>query len=415
MANPNRAVAPILFVHYGDEWIRGSERCLLDLVEHLDRTRYRPIVWCNAATLADAARAVGAEVHHAPTAARDARYPLSRAMVRVALALVRRHGIRLIHANDTSPLPALVFAARRRRIPLLTHVHLIQSVADRRWALLHQVDLAVGVSRASVEGLLADGMPSDRVTVIYNGIDSYRLGQGSAAGLRAQLGIPADSLVASVVASLITRKGIGTVIQALATLRSQRRDVHLIVCGDGPEEDALRAAAQELGVASAVHFLGARSDVGAVLRDASDVLVSAARLEAFPLNLLEAGMCGLPVVVSDIAPHYEAVRDGKTGFIVPTDDSAAFARAVARLADDPARRRAMGEAARAHVRAHFDFKRWLGRFDETYTALLARSPRELGWVRGSTWPPVYTAWVRESIRRRLAGHSADRIAAPAPV
>ena len=396
----------ILFVHFGQEWIRGSERCLLDIVAHLDRTRYEPIVWCNAATLAAAARELGVTVYCAPTSAGGDRVPplVGRVAWR-ALRLVRRHRVRLIHANDTTPFPSLIGAARLHRIPLLAHIHLIPTEPERRWSLVHQATLAVGVSEASVVGLLEDGMPAERTTVVYNGVDVERFSQAPPSGLRGELGVAPTALVATVVASLIERKGIDVVLRALADLRREGRDVHVLLCGDGPDEPALRALAAELAVERFAHFLGARTDVGEILNGASDVLVSAARLEAFALNLLEAGACGVPAVVSDIAPHREAVIDGVTGLIVPTDDSAAFARALARLADDPTLRRRLGVTAHAHVAKSYTLTRWIGDMSRIYADLMARPRRTLGFVRGSTWPPGYTEWVRSAIARRLARRS----------
>jgi glycosyltransferase involved in cell wall biosynthesis len=160
--------------------------------------------------------------------------------------------------------------------------------------------------------------------------------------------------------------------------------------------------------------LGVRDDVGAVLRDASDVLVSGARLEAFPLNLLEAGACGLPVLVSDIAPHREAVLDGVTGVVVPLDDSAAMGDALVELADAPERRTALGAAARSRVLAQFTLRRWIDDFEAIYTGLMARPIRDLGWLRGSTWPPAYATWLRDAVGRRIGRHrGADRTAADA--
>ncbi|CAA9359628.1 MAG: hypothetical protein AVDCRST_MAG40-3393 [uncultured Gemmatimonadaceae bacterium] len=403
MAEPSLAPRPVLFVHYGQDWIRGSERCLLDLVANLDRTRYAPIVWCNAETLAASARAAGATVYHEPTVAGGERTPalVGRVAWR-ALTLVRRHGVRLIHANDMTPFPSLVGAARLHRIPLLAHMHLIPTEPERRWALLHQATLAVGVSRASVVGLAEDGMPADRITVVHNGVDVDALAAAPPSRVRHELGIAPTALVATVVASLIDRKGIDVVIRALAALRARGRDVHLLLCGDGVEEQKLRALAARLGVADAAHFLGVRADVGAILNGSTDVLVSAARLEAFALNLLEGAACGVPAVVSDIAPHVEGVIDGVTGLVVATDDSAAFAEALARLADDPPLRRTLGDNARARVRSSFTLSRWVRDLDRIYTELMARPRRTLGIVRGSTWPPGYTTWLRSAVTRRLA-------------
>ena len=402
MSESSVSARPILFVHYGQDWIRGSERCLLDLVANLDRTRYAPIVWCNAATLAASARDAGATVYHEPTVAGGERAPalLGRVAWR-ALTLVRRHKVRLIHANDMTPFPSLVGAARLHRIPLVAHMHLIPTEPERRWSLLHQATLAVGVSRASIVGLAEDGMPEDRIAIVYNGVDVEALAAAPPSSVRHELGIAPTALVATVVASLIDRKGIDVVIRALAELRGRDRDVHLLLCGDGVDEPKLRALAAELGVGGATHFLGARTDVGEILNGSTDVLVSAARLEAFALNLLEAAACGVPAVVSDIAPHLEAVVDGATGLVVATDDTAAFAHALARLADDPALRRTLGDNARDRVRSSFTLERWLRDLDRIYTELIARPRGTLGIVRGSTWPPGYTTWLRSAVARRL--------------
>ena len=403
MASTPHAPATILFVHNGRDWIRGSERCLLDLMERIDRGRFRPVLWCDAPLLASAAQRLGVEVHLAPTTpGGDGAFPVDRQLARTARAMVRRTGARLIHANALGTLPALVLAARSERIPVLAHLHLIPDEAERRWMLLHQVTLAVGVSRASLHGLLGDGMPVQRTRVIYNGVDGDRLAQGSATGLRAELGIAADAFVVAIVASLIDRKGIDTVLRAVARLAHDGRDVQLLLCGDGPDEPALRDLATSLGVEARAHFLGERGDVGPILRDAADVLASAARLEAFPLNLLEGGECRVPVVVSDIAPHLEAVVDGVTGRIVPVDAADALAAALGELASDPALRERMGAAAQARVRGEFSFAGWIAQFERTFDELLARPTGELGWLRGSSWPPVYTGWVRASLGRRLA-------------
>lgn len=397
------SAAPILFVHHGRDWIRGSERCLIDLIENLDRSRFRPIVWCDAQALADASRAAGVETHHAATMAVDgASLPFTRQAVSDATDLVRRYSVRLIHANDCGPLPALVVAARRASIPVVAQIHLISTDVERRWMLLHQVDLAVGVSHASVEGLLEDGMPAERVTVIYNGIDIDRLWRGAAPTLRAELGIQPTAVVLGLVASLIARKGVDVAINALALVRASGRDVHLVVAGDGEEAGALGALARDRGVSASVHFLGVRGDIGAVLRDACDVLVSAARFESLGLNILEAAACGLPAVVSDIPPHLEAVRAGETALVFPLDDARAMAQAIERLVDDPEARVAMGRAAERRVRAEFALGPWIEAFERTYGALLARPAREFGWTHALTWPDVYTTWARQMIVRRFS-------------
>src|SRR5258706_12433064 len=115
---------PILFAHHGLDWITGSERCLLDLVQHLDRARFRPVVVCNTKALASAAADLGATVYSDPSYdSPDALFP-PRALVDRGRRILRDEAIGLIHANDFNPLKRLLPAAREARTPLLSHVHL---------------------------------------------------------------------------------------------------------------------------------------------------------------------------------------------------------------------------------------------------------------------------------------------------
>jgi glycosyltransferase involved in cell wall biosynthesis len=244
-------------------------------------------------------------------------------------------------------------------------------------------------------------MSADRLRVIYNAVDADRLHRGDATGLRAALGIGPGELVFAGVGSLIHRKAHDVTIRAAAALNRRGVAAHLLVCGDGEESPALRALAQSEGVADRVHFLGYRGDVGAVLRDATDVFVTSARDETLGLNVLEAQWLGLPVVASDIPAHREALVVGRTGLVVPLEAPDAVADAVAALAADPGRRATIGEAGRAVARTRFTMDRYVAEFEALYASLLARPRRDFGWVHASSWPRAYTRWMAHGVRRRL--------------
>ena len=415
-AGPSTAAArptPVLYVHHGLNWITGSERCMLDLVTYVDRARYTPIVWCNAPAVAEAAAALGATVYLAPAWGDEGTLLPTRAHLRAARDIVRRHGVGLVHANDTAPLKALLPAAFGARIPVLAHLHLRLTPDERRWTMVHQASLAVGVSEAAVRGLRADGVAPDRAIVIYNGVDRARLARGDARGLRAQLGIAAGDVVFGVVASLIPHKGQDVVLSALGAIRERHPTAHLLLCGDGSESDRLREQAAALGVAARTHFLGRRTDVGALLRDAVDVLVSASRKESFGLNIAEGGVFGIPAIASDIEAHREIVTDGVEGLLFPMDDAAALATAMAALAGDPVRRAALGVAARERTLQSFLVERYVSDFEATYARLLAAPPRVYGWPGALTWPRTYTEWARSAARKQAARVLGRRAPAPA--
>jgi L-malate glycosyltransferase len=393
--------APILFVHSGEDWIRGSEQCLLDLIAHLDRARFSPVLCCDSPTLARAGRELGVPSHQLGWGfAANHWWPSRREMADLHNLIVQ-YGVRLIHTNDTDPIKAIIPPARRARIPVVAHLHIAIGEAERRWSMLHQVSFAVGVSRAALQGLLSDGFPKEQSAVIYNGIDPARLEQGDARGLRAELGIPDTAIVLTALGSLIQRKGVDVTLEAFARLAGERSDCHLLFCGSGPERHALENRVHELSLGGRVHFLGERRDAGAILRDATDVLLSASRQEAFPLNLLEAAYFGRPVVASDIDPHREFICDDGPGVLFASENAASLVETLRRLLNDPARQEAMGRAGQAKIRASHLVSHVVGRFDTLYSGLLARPVREFGWVRASRWPSAYTDWLSVAAGRWL--------------
>jgi hypothetical protein len=375
---------PVLFTHYGDEWFRGSEQLLSDLLTNLDRDRFEPIVWCNGAARAEAARSAGIITYRTPfefyfdyssPRFNPSRY---RSFVREGISLVRRHDVQVLHANSAAPNQWLVPVARATRRPLLAHLHIDYRRRSRFVCLLHQSTLIVGVSRQVTQDFVRDGMPVERTHTIYNGIDFARL-QGIVGGNpRHELGISPGSVVIVTAGSLIRRKGQDVLIRAFATLTAGR-DTHLLVAGEGPERACYEALASELGVRGRVHFLGHREDVAALYR-AADITALASRADSFGLVLAEAGYFSVPAVATTVGGIPEVVEDGVTGLLVPPDDPAALAEALVRLADNPAHRRAFGGAAKARVERMFGVEQMVANFHDTY-GRLARLPHgRLGWL-----------------------------------
>lgn len=359
----------VLLAHQGADWIRGAEQCLLDLAAGIDRTRFRLVVACSAPTLAREmarrdveAHVVGKFSSSAVTAA------LRRPHLRRLLA---GRDVSIVHANMPHVLPTLLPVARTLRVAVVAHLHLpYGSFLPRLQRAVRRCTAVVGVAEHVVAPLRAAGGPA--VHVILNGVDRARLAAGDASGLRAALGVPPTATVSCALGSLIHRKGLDVLLRGLAVARARGADVRLLLCGEGEERPALEALAASLGVADAAHFLGMRGDAGAVLRDAADLLVTSAREEALPLNVLEAQALGVAVLASDIPAHREALVPDVTGVLVPGESPDALGAALAALAADPARRAALGAAGRAHAAARFDVGRYVREFEALYAALLDR-------------------------------------------
>jgi glycosyltransferase involved in cell wall biosynthesis len=202
-----------------------------------------------------------------------------------------------------------------------------------RWAAREAAGL-VTVCTALKETLVALGVPAEKVRVLRNGVDLARFRPVERPASRARLGLEGPTLLS--VGHLIPRKGHDLVIESLAHLPPE---VGLLIAGDGPEEEALRALATAKGVAGRVRFLG-RLAHGA-LRDvyeAADILVLASSREGWANVLLEAMACGTPVVASNVWGTPEVVASESAGLLMRERSGQGVAEAVtALLARPPAR------------------------------------------------------------------------------
>ncbi len=377
----------VLFTHYGDQWLRGSEELLLDLLDHLDPLRIRPIVWCNGAALTKELEARGITTYrseftyyfHEELPGFDYRTYMS--MVRRGLKIIDTHGVRLLHVNSGAPGQWLAPIARSRRLPMLAHLHIDYLRRSRFLLLLHQADLVVGVSRRVIDGFLADGMAAEHTKVIHNGIAFDRFATPNARNeLRARLGIAPGALIVTAVGSLIPRKGHDTLLRAFEPI-AKAFDAHLLILSDGPERERLVKLGSDLGLADRLHLIGHVDRYAALpeIYQTSDIVALASRGDAFGLTLAEAGYFKLPVVSTQVGGIPEVIEDGVTGLLVSPDDPAAFTAALARLAADPALRAAFGCQGRARVERMFGAKKMAAEFMDAYERLVLLPRAGLGW------------------------------------
>jgi glycosyltransferase involved in cell wall biosynthesis len=140
----------------------------------------------------------------------------------------------------------------------------------------------------------------------------------------------------------------------------------LLVVGDGPHLETLRASAPE-----GVVFTGAREDVPAILRGSTFAMLPSLT-EALPTSLIEAAATGLPVLATTVGGTPEVVENGRTGILVEPRDAEGLAAGAIDLLIDSGRREQYGAAGRRLAEERFDLRRWAGRLADLYTEALAR-------------------------------------------
>ena len=205
------------------------------------------------------------------------------------------------------------------------------------------------------------GVPEDKVETIHYGLDE----PPAAWGTNPLDAVPEGARILLSVSRLTEQKGIDVAVNALPLLPD---DTVLVVLGEGPERTTLTELARGLGVESRLFLPGRVPDVAAWLRRAS-VYVQPARWEGFGLAVLEAMVCALPVVATNVSSLPELVADGDTGVLVPPDDPVALARGVVRALSEPS----LGQAGYERAQQEFSVARMADRTAALYASLLSAS------------------------------------------
>lgn len=342
--------------------IGGSERHLLTLLPALAERGIEPVLVGLDDPAWDPADFYGA-LHV------DAvRIPAPRDLDPLLLARL----LRSLHADvvHTHLVHADVYggvAARLRRTHLVSTKHNDDPFRTGPFrhverALARAADRIVTISdslrRFTVERV---GVSPAKVETIHYGLDEPPAPWGE----NPPDAVPAGARILLSVSRLTAQKGIDTAVRALAALPG---DTVLVVLGEGPERTRLESLARELGVESRVFLPGRVPDVAAWLGRA-DVYVHPARWEGFGLAVLEAMVCGLPVVATDVSSLPELVVDGETGVLVRPDDAPALARAVERALAQPQ----LGAAGRERAQREFSVARMADRTAALYRSLESAS------------------------------------------
>jgi glycosyltransferase involved in cell wall biosynthesis len=273
---------------------------------------------------------------------------------RALLALRRRMAavdVTIAHGASTGPACALAGGGHTRPF-------VYRQISDsrfwaptwvRRWrvrAALSRARLVVALSEFNRRELVEwIGVPERRIRVVPNGVPPEPFVPADAAtraAARTALGLP-DRLTVAFVGALVPEKGADVMVEHVAALGD---DVQVVIAGDGPEREHLERLATR-AAPNRVRFLGSVADVVPVYHAADAVAFPSRGGDAMPATLLEAGLCGLPVVATAIGAIPEVVLDGETGVVAGPEPDARFVEEVAALLRDPGRRTALGAAARA--------------------------------------------------------------------
>ncbi|QXC48234.1 glycosyltransferase family 4 protein [Agrobacterium salinitolerans] len=277
----------------------------------------------------------------------------------------RRYDV--ICANSQKALFVCALAATFSRRPLVWILHDIVtdpafSAANRRASLAFArlfARLVAVNSNETGRAFIEAGGEADKVRIVYNGFDPAKARiyePGAAARLRAELGLGPQPLV-GLFGRLSEWKGQHVFLDAIAAMEGvQAVIVGGALFGQEAYEARIREQASRLGLEGRVRFLGFRPDVPELMAAMDVVAHTSIVAEPFGRVVVEAMMCGRPVVATRGGGVTEIIRDGETGLLVPPGNALALAAAIGRIMSQPALAERLARKGREDVSQRFSLE-----------------------------------------------------------
>ncbi len=293
------------------------------------------------------------------------------------LALLRRDPPDVFQSQHFYTNPYVAAAARLLRIPSVGAIrsHLTQEIRK----VGHLSSLALRLPRivaanslAAINGAQARGLAREQLYYLPNVVNTECFSLPTVTKeMKGYIQIIA-------VGRLINEKRIDRFLEVIAELYKQSTiSLRARIVGDGPQRGFLEQYARQLNlVPDLVEFSGKVSDTERIYKE-SDILLLTSDWEGTPNVVLEAMASGVPVVATNVGDVPEIIEDGRTGFLVEPDDTAAIIDATARLIQDFSLRRKIGTQARAHIMEHYSLSRLPQYLYDLYARVLG--PPDFGY------------------------------------
>lgn len=346
--------------------VGGAEKALYQLVTHLDRTRFVPVVGCltGRGPIGERLEKAGVEVVYIDM--RGWWDAAAWTRLRTVLREQRPHVLHtfLFHANFAGRLAAIRLGIGRRiasvRVEEPRWVHLWGERLTHRW-----VDVVTCVSESAARYTHERaGVPREKLVAVPNGIDPCQCDMPVLAPPE-EWRLPERGPVVGCIGRLDAQKDPLLLLRAAAQVVKQIPGATFVFAGDGPLQTRCRREAQRLGISENVRWLGWVADIRPLLAR-MDLLALSSRWEGMPNAVLEAMACRKPVVVTSVGGCPELVRESQTGFLVPCGDACALADRVVSLLNDPTLCRRMGCAARERIEKEFSIASMVERNQKLY-------------------------------------------------
>jgi glycosyltransferase involved in cell wall biosynthesis len=355
----------------------GAEAVILNMSRTLNENSHSSLlgVFSNSANpnlqLHEAATREGIESHLIPCNGQ-----IDRTVTASIRELVARYGADVVHAHGYKADIYAYFALRATRTPLISTCHTwydnnplvtLYGVADR--LILRNYAAVVAVSAEVKQRLLKAGVSQDKIHLVRNGID-LRPFDNAVPSLRNALHADNTQIV-GLIGRLAIEKGVDTFLNAAAQVLAQHPFTKFVVVGEGPDREKLESLIDELKIRDSVSMLGRRDDMPSVYASL-DIMVSASRQEGLPMAILEGMASRLPLIATSVGEVPSVVLDGRTGVLLPPNNTTLLASAIVALLRDTVQRERLGTAARKLIEDEYSADRMTADYLRVYQEAASR-------------------------------------------
>lgn len=237
----------------------------------------------------------------------------------------REHSVDIIHAHNGRDYWIAVLAkCFYPKLKVIITRHILSPLKEtllHRW-LYKKIDRVIAVSQAVKNRISV--FPSEKITVIHNGIDINVFYAAKPGMLRKELNLSPATKIVGMVGRVHPSKGHATFLESIPAIVSRYPDVVFVIVGDG------EYVAQLKKMNAPVHFLGKRNNIPEIMKDL-DAFIMASLNEPFGLVTVEALAAGCVVVANNTGGTAEIITDGETGILVLPQDPEQLAQAVIRV------------------------------------------------------------------------------------
>jgi hypothetical protein len=288
----------------------------------------------------------------------------------------------VLKADSNGEMSGEFFAAGLRKLHMTPASWPFRLFLAARNNILRRADRFVAITTGIAQEYVRQGVPSAAIRRIPNSVDTNRFHPVAALRkpeLRRRLRLPATNFIISYTGRLVSYKGLPLLLRVAREIHRDNRNVGFVLVGSGGLdvhncEAALRGYVAVNALEHVVQFAGEVPNVHEYLQ-ASDAFVLPTEDDAFPLALIEAMACGLPVVSTWVGGIPEIVRHGETGLLVQAGDAHELNGALQRVLANTTLAASLGRAARRTVEARYSRETVASRYTELFSALHAARNR----------------------------------------